>query len=53
MNCEQRKEKLLENREEDVAYIEVDENFVVRVTKSYCEILENGHITQTIPFNRG
>lgn len=52
MNCIQRKEQLLEDREEDVAYIEVDDNFVVRVTESYCEILENGHITQTMPFDK-
>ena len=49
----QRKENSLENREEDLARIEVDENFVVRVTKSCCEILEDGNITQTIPFKRG
>ena len=54
MKIEHTKEQLLEDYEQEVVYVVVDDEdrFVVRVTEDYCEILENGHIEKTMPFDK-
>ena len=55
MKIEHKNELLLKDQEEEVVYIVVDDDdkFVVRVTEEYCEILEDGHITETLFFKKG
>lgn len=38
---------------QEVAYVTVNNDIAVRITQSYCEILESGHIVKTVPFDYG